>query len=185
MKFRSLLLSAVLFVASAATGSATTYNLGDVTGGANSTKTLAVQKLDFISFTLNAPVGLIVSAFDIAVTSIPGSNLRTMIGLYSGNTLVASNDSGVGRGGGTATLHFDGATMLADGPYTLAIGGWKSFFTTDIANARSTAFFNNGRYSVSFTSTISAVPLPAGGFLLLTGLAALAMTRRKTRNPQA
>ena len=180
MKLRKIVAAAALVAASATAGSAATYNLGDATYGATTTETLIKQTLDFIEFSFDAPAGYYVSALDISVTSVPGSNFRELIGLYSGSSLVATAQSPAA--GSSAILSFSGAAVPAEGAYTLAIGGWKSYFTADIANAYSTAFFNNGQYSVNINPTLSAVPLPAGGLLLLTGFGAMAIARRKKRS---
>ncbi|MFL4472190.1 VPLPA-CTERM sorting domain-containing protein [Tateyamaria armeniaca] len=181
MNIKSLFLSFALVVASATTGSAVTHILGDVTGGASTTQTLRVQTVDFIEFSLDASSGQSVSEMVISVTSTPGSNFREMIALYSGSGLVARSARGAGNGGGTATLSFLGADALADGSYTLAIGAWKAFFPTNIAEARSTAYFNNGQYTATFAPSISVVPLPAGVLLLLSGFGALSVLRRRMR----
>ena len=62
---------------------------------------------------------------------------------------------------------------------------WKPFFTEDMAYARSTPYLKNGNYTVSITPTLTEVPLPAGGLLILTGLGALALTARKKRKAAA
>jgi hypothetical protein len=178
MTFRSLVLAGALVIASATAGSAATYHLGDVTGGASTTKTLKVQTVDFLTFTLDAPSDFRVSAVEISVTSTKGSNFSEMIGLFSNSRLIATA-SAVRGGGNTATLSFSGLNTLADGTYTLGVAGWKAYFTQDIADARSTAFFRNGSYTVTISPTISPVPLPAGGLLMLTGLGGLVLARRK------
>lgn len=176
MNVRSAILGSLLYAASATAGAAATYNIGNVTSAFAATETLTVQTLDFVEFTLDAPNGSFLSALDITVTSMAGSNFRPIIGLYANDTLIASNHSNLS--GGTATLSFGDTIGPVGAAYTLGIGAWRSFFTTDIANARSTAYFNNGDYDISITPTISPVPLPAGGLLLLTGILALAFRRR-------
>jgi hypothetical protein len=188
MTFKSLLLSAALVLASAATGSAATYNLGDVTGGTTVSKVLTVKTLDFLNFSITAPTGFKLSGLVISATSTTGSNFSEAIGLYKGSTLFATAEAarGGGRSGGkTATLSLADSPQLVPGAYTLGVGAWKAFFTPDIADARSTASFNNGTYSVSITPTITAVPLPAGGLLILTALGAIALAGRKKRNTTA
>lgn len=170
----------MLLIASATAGSAATYNLGDVTGGASVTNTLRVRTVDFIQFSLDAPTGFLMSAVNISVTSTPGSNFSEMIALYSGATRIA-RASAVRGGGRTATLSFSGANTLAEGSYTLGIAAWNANFTPNIANVSSSAFFSNGRYTVTIAPTITAIPLPAGGLLMLTGLAALLLARRMRR----
>lgn len=178
MNLKDIILIGTLLVASTVTASAATFNLGDVTAGITTTETLTIQTIDFVEFSLDAPNGSYVSMLDIAVTTVPGSNFRPIIGLYFDGTLVAQNDSRVF--GGTASLSFSDTDVPADGNYTLGVGGWISRFTTDIADASSTAFFRNGTYELSITPTIGPVPLPAGGLLLLTGLCALVFGRRRT-----
>jgi hypothetical protein len=180
MTFKPLLLACLLSVASAVTAAAATYRLGDVTDGITATHSLRVQTVDFLEFSLDAPRGSKVSALTISVTSTKGSNFSEMIALYSDGALLSAA-SAVRGGGNTATLTFSGATALADGVYTLGVAGWKAFFTPGIADARSTAFFRNGNYTVQIDSTISAVPLPAGVLLLISGVGAIALTRRKAR----
>lgn len=183
MKLKSLAFACGLAAICAAPVSAATYNLGDVSAGGQTSQTLRVQSVDFIDFTLDAP-GASFSDFEISVTSTVGSNFREMIGLYSGTRLVAQSARGAGNGGGTASLSFTGADALADGSYTLAIGAWRAFFPTDIAGARSTAYFSNGSYTAEF-SPVTPVPLPAGLLLTLSGLGAFAMLRRKERRRSA
>ena len=177
MTFKDFLSVGALFIASTMPASAATFNLGDVTAGVVATETLTIQTIDFIEFSFAAPTGSTVSMLDIAVTTMAGSNFRPIIGLYFDDTLVAQNDSRAF--GGTASLSFSGLDVPAEGSYTLGVGGWISRFTTDIADASSTAFFRNGTYELSITPTISPVPLPAGGLLLITGLGALALGRRR------
>ncbi len=180
MKFKSFLLAGALAVVSATASSAATYKYGDVTDGVTISNKLRKQSVDFIEFSLVAPDGFFVSALNISVTSKPGKNLSEVIGLYSSSGLMAT--AAAKRGGGnTATLSFSGANTPAEGTYTLGIAGWKAFFPDDMEDAYSTAFFGNGKYTVQIDPTLSAVPLPAGGLLLLTGLGALAFGRRKTR----
>ena len=178
MNFRDFSFVSTLILALTTSGSAATYGLGDVTSGAITTNVLSVQTVDFIDFSFEAPDGSFVSMLNIFVTSTAGSNFRPIIGLYSGTALVARNDSGAS--GGTASLSFSGLNVLSDGFYTLGIGGWKSNFPDDITNAGSTAYFGNGSYTARIDPTISPVPLPMGGLLLLTGLGALAFKQRKS-----
>lgn len=179
------LLSACAFVFAAATaGSAATYNLGDVTNGVTVSKKLTVKTLDFFTFSLDAPSKSFVSGLEISVTSTARSNFSEMIGLYDGATLIGT--ASAARGGGkTATLSFSSLTGLTEGTYTLGVGGWISHFKPNIADFFSTAFFRNGNYTVSITPTLTEVPLPAGGLLILTGLGALALTARKKRKAAA
>jgi hypothetical protein len=179
MNFRDLFFASAFAIALGAPSSAATYGLGDVTSGVITTNVLSVQTVDFIDFSFEAAAGSFVSMLNIFVTSTAGSNFRPIIGLYAGTALVASNDSGAS--GGTASLSFSGLNVLSDGFYTLGIGAWKSSFPDDIANAGSSAYFNNGSYTARIEPTISPVPLPMGGLLLLTGLGALAIKQRKNR----
>ena len=180
MNLKSLILSCALVAGSATTGFAATYILGDVTGGASTTQTLRVRTIDFIEFTVGTPGGSPTTDLIISVTSTPGSNFREIIALYSGSTLVAQSDRGKGNGGGTATLSLVGPNALASGSYALGVGAWRSFFTASKADARSTAYFNNGSYTADFAPQVSPVPLPAGAVMLLTGIGAFAFARRKT-----
>ncbi|MFN4156344.1 MAG: VPLPA-CTERM sorting domain-containing protein [Paracoccaceae bacterium] len=180
MQFKSLLLGGALVIASALAGTAATYNLGDVTGGATISNTLTKQTVDFVNFSLDAPGGFALSSLDISVKSTAKSNFTESIALYFGSALVAKAVAVQGGGNGVA-LSFSGPTMLAAGNYTLGIAGWKAFFTPDVKGAYSTAFFNNGKYSVNIETSLAAVPVPAGGLLLLSGLGMLAFARRKTR----
>lgn len=179
MNFRDLFFAGALVLGSVTSGTAATYGLGNVTSGAITTNVLSVQTVDFIDFSFEAPAGSFVSMLNIFVTSTAGSNFRPIIGLYAGTALVASNDSGTF--GGTASLSFSDLDVPIDGLYTLGIGAWKSSFPDDIANAGSTAYFSNGSYTARIEPTISPVPLPMGGLLLLTGLGALAFRQRKNR----
>lgn len=180
MKFKSFLLAGALAMVSATATFAATYQYGDVTDGVTFSKKLQKKSVDFIEFSLDAPDGFFVSALNISVTSKTGKNLSEVIGLYSNSGLIATAAAKHG-GGNTATLSFSGANTPGDGSYTLGVAGWKAFFPDDMKDASSTAFFGNGKYTVQIDPTISAVPLPAGGLLLLTGLGALAFGRRKTR----
>ncbi len=179
-KLKSVILSCVLVASSASAGLAATHILGDVTGGASTTQTLSVQTLDFIEFTVGTSGGP-ATELTISVTSAPRSNFREIIALYSGSTLVAQSTRGSGNGGGGTTLSFLGVDALASGSYSLGVSAWKAFFTADKADARSTAFFNNGIYTADFSSPVSPVPLPAGAVMLLSGVGAFAVARRKMR----
>lgn len=180
MRYARLLSAVLLSVATATAAPAATYNLGDVTNGVTTSRILTVQTVDFLNFSLSSNGGTYLSTLDISVTSRPGSNFRPIIGLYSGTTLVASHDSGVS--GGTAVLSFSGLNVPTFGAYTLGVGAWKSTFGATLSNVSSTAFFNNGTYTVNIGTTISPVPLPAGGVLLLSGLATFALLRRRRKS---
>ncbi|MBN2629971.1 MAG: VPLPA-CTERM sorting domain-containing protein [Rhodobacteraceae bacterium] len=179
MKLKSFLIAGAALVASTLSSSAATYNLGDATGGATFANVLKVRTVDLIQFSLDAPSSYALSGLDISMTSKAGSNLRESIGLYFGSTLLATATSSVA--GNAATLSFSGIGTLAEGSYTLGVAGWKASFTPDLANVSSSAFFGNGSYTVSITPSISVVPLPAGGMLLLTALGALGLARRTKR----
>jgi len=74
----------------------------------------------------------------------------------------------------------DGAIPTA-GNYTLVVGAFNTIFTTDI-NDITTSSNASGAYNLNATSGgVSAVPLPAGGVLLISGLMGLAATRRKKK----
>lgn len=179
MRVGAALAAALFGLVAATAGSAATYNLGDLTGTVSATEILKVKTVDFLTFTLDTPTGYALSALDITVNTVAGSNFRPVIGLYAGNTLIATTASSAA--GKAATLSFSVADSLTNGTYSLGIGGWIAKFPANIAQASSSAYFNNGTYTVRIDPTISPVPLPAGGLLLVTGLCALALSRRRAR----
>lgn len=181
MNIRSSLLAVALVVGSALSAQAATYNIGVLpTDGVTAQNTLVRRTVDFINFTLDAPSGMYLHGLNITVTSTAGSNFSEMIALYSGSTFIKSASAARGGGNG-ATLTFDSMRPLAEGGYTLVIGGWVTRFDPDIANVRSSANFRNGAYTANITPTFAAIPLPAGGMLLISALAGLVWLRRRQR----
>lgn len=183
MKFKSIGAAAAIIFATATAGSAAVCgaDLGDVTVGASCTDSIAVKTIDWIDFSLDAPDGFRVSSLDITVTTVSGSNFNPVLAVYSGTSLVDSTGNYGGAQGVPLTLSLNGATALDDGSYTLGIGARSTFFLDPKDGSYSTAFFNNGNYSLAIETTLSQVPLPAGGLMVLTGLGAFAVARRKQR----
>jgi hypothetical protein len=176
MKIKNLLTAVALIAASATSASAITVNLGDVTTGTSTTGTIVgTQNGDFYNFSLNAAPAYAVTTLDIDTL---GSDFRADIGLYDAiGTKIADN---AGFSGVTRILLQDGAG-LANGDYTLVIGAYNVNYTADI-NDVSFNGFPSGDYNLNIGTTVSQVPLPAGGLLLLTGLAGITgVKRRKNR----
>ncbi len=183
MTLRSIALAAALCLASALPGHAVTCapNLGTLSSATTCTDVLSVQTIDWIDFSLASNSGFGVTDFSITVRTTAGSNFNPVLGLYSRGNLIATTGNYGGSHGVPLTLSFTGAPALADGLYRLGIAGRNGFFTQNIANARSTAYFRNGSYTLDFATTIGAVPLPASAMLLLTALGALGFARRNRR----
>lgn len=179
MTFRTFLSAAVFAVASATMATAATFNLGDATNGAATTGTIVGTKNgDFYQFTLNALPGFAVTTLDIDTAN---SDFGTDIGLYdSNNMLVAQSNNGPNTTP-ASRIFLNGLNVAPNGSYTLAVGAWNVNFTQNLADVSFNGF-PSGDYNVNISTAVSAVPLPAGGVLLLTGLAgAVGLKRRKKR----
>lgn len=191
MKIKSFFAAVVIAASSVSPALAATYGIGDVTGGFSGNYVLAAdpdnngEKVDFFNFTLNTAPGFAVTNIEITVQSVAGSNLFPVFGLgdSSGDLLGATPNTNGGNANDEIpiVLSLSGTPVFADGTYTIAVAAWKANITDPIGNSTSGAFFNNGSYSLDIDPTISAVPLPAGGLLLMTGMGALAFSRRKKR----
>ena len=187
MKFVTTLLAGAALAVSAMAASAATLDtdLGDATNGANGSGTATVRSLDFIGFSLDTPEGFFLAEIDISFFSNVGSNLDETFGLYSDGVLIARTPNfPLNRSGQGAVLSFDSLPLenaLDNGDYVLAFGGAKSNFTPNLADATSSANFRDGSYTVSIDTRLAPVPLPAGGLLVLSGLGAFAVARRKKR----
>ena len=180
MKIKNIL-SALAIATIAATGaSAATINVGEVSGSFSAGGSLESGGMDVYNFSI-ADGG---SYLTINVGA-DGSDIDTHIGLYNSDGYrVARNDDG-GRGL-NSRLRFGGTSsrdMLAAGDYTLAVSSFWTDFTRLFRNI-TPGDGQGGDYFVRIRTDapetdVAAVPLPAGGLLLLTGLLGLAAARRK------
>ena len=175
MTIKTILSAALITAASATLASAATIDLGDVTTGASTTgEIVGTKNGDFYTFSLNAASGFGVTMLDIDTA---GSDFGTDIALYDSNDmLVAENNNGPNTSPASRILLDSG--VIANGDYTLVVGAWNVNFATNLADISFNGF-PSGDYNVNIQTTVSAVPLPAGGLLLLSGLAGIATVRRR------
>lgn len=178
MMIKNILTAGAILVASAVTATAATVNLGDVTAGTSTSGAIVGTKNgDFYTFSLNAAPGFGVTTLDI---DTEGSDFGTDIGLYDSNdNLVAQAQNGPNTSPASRIL-LDGV-LTENGDYTLVVGAWNVNYTPNLADISFNGF-PSGDYNVNISTTITAVPLPAGGLLLLSGLLGVAgVQRRKKR----
>jgi hypothetical protein len=179
MTIKTILAATAIVAASMTAASAATINLGDVTGGTSTTGAIVGTKNgEFYNFSLNAASGFAVTTLDI---DMAGSAFNTDIGLYDGaGKLIAQNTSRTAVSPASRIL-LNGVDVAPNGDYTLVVGAWNVDFTEDLADISFNGF-PSGAYNVSIGTTVSAVPLPAGGLLLLSGLAGVAAIKRRKKH---
>ena len=180
MTIKSILAAAVIVAASVTAAAAATVNLGDVTNGTTTSgEIVGTKNGDFYNFSLNAFSGFAVTTLDIDTAR---SDFGSDIALYDSNDqLVAQNNNGPNTSPASRIL-LTGLGAPANGNYTLVIGAWNVNFTQDLSDISFNGF-PSGDYNLNINTTVSVVPLPAGGLLLLSGIAGIAgVQRRKKRS---
>lgn len=178
--FPKKFLTTIAFLAATATGaSAATINVGDASDGYSNRADLSYRTLDFYNFSISD--GL--SSISFAASQARRRDfIDTEIGIYNSRGRRIANDDDGGRGLNSYLAFGDGSgrDMLAAGSYTLVVGSYNTIFTRNIRNLRA-GRWSAGAYNVSIDTDVAAVPAPAGGLLLLTGLAGFVAARRKRK----
>lgn len=179
MKIRNLLAAAALVLGVSAPAFAATYNLGSANAGVSTSQTLVgTQVFDTFTFSIDT-VSPGFAVTEISIDTI-GSSFDTEIGLFdSANNFIASNRNGVGISP-ASKLTLSNALGLVTGSYTLVLGAWNINFGPTLADTDANGF-PSGNYNVNISSTVSPVPVPAAGLMLLTGLLGFAGLRRRQR----
>ncbi|AXI46103.1 hypothetical protein C1J03_08780 [Sulfitobacter sp. SK012] len=180
MNFKKLITAAAIVAASATAGSAATYigsnNPGDGSWarpirGLSAISTFGPVNYDLQIFSVSAD-----GHYDFSSVQTYDGYLHVYETFFDPtdqpSNLLAGNDDGVG---GIGTSNIDDLALFSGQDY---------FLITSAFQAGQTGTFTNeitGAGDVYLTAAPSAVPLPAGGVLLISGLMGLAAARRKKK----
>lgn len=170
MRFVKAAVAAAVLSGSAVAADAATFNVsGNLYGGTlDANETLGPIDLDTGAFAFSGFAGD--DTGGLTVDFISSSLVPAAAGSFQFQFLS-------GTAGAILTLlKFDGVDLLPS--LSVVDGGWAVSFSGALPSAFEFAF-QNANAGDQIQVTVSAVPLPAGGLLLIGGLGALAALRRR------
>jgi hypothetical protein len=170
---------------------------------------LNIVSVDYWAFTVNTPGGVTIDILswerdpnDWSWVDVNGDGEQSFIdasihvfqGFPDTASIYASNDDSFGNLGGDGTIRGNDSFISQEfeaGDYIIAISscGYSPYFTVDEAVAGlnekaiipyTTGEGDHGDYRITVSGDVSAVPVPAAGWLLGAGLLGLLGVRRKS-----